>query len=224
MIEENALTFEVNVIPLASVGELVPPPHYNFRHPRRTESSENTNIVEQTQEKLSTTKRDKQRKQRKSQSQKITTKTATEATSDKSNRPSRRSKKTSRRIPLRPPTSQLNNSSHNIDLSKGATSDSSIDDNSDNQNNGYNAEADNDPTMDNSDAAPAEHVQLKSNTPEYRQRRRQATEIARFHTYGAKKRDRILREYGPKQLGVPDDDDNLDYSKPRSAIDLHRIK
>ncbi len=44
MLEENAFTFEVNVIPFANVGELVPPPHYNFRHPRRMENSENTNI------------------------------------------------------------------------------------------------------------------------------------------------------------------------------------
>ena len=63
-----------------------------------------------------------------------------------------------------------------------------------------------------------------TNTAKYRLRRRRSTEIARFHTYGTKKKDRILKEYGPTQLGVPEDDNNIDYALPRSAVDQQGVK
>ena len=45
-----------------------------------------------------------------------------------------------------------------------------------------------------------------------------------FHSLSTKKKARILRAYGPKQLIPPEDDDTVNINLLQSAVDLAGIK
>jgi hypothetical protein len=48
--------------------------------------------------------------------------------------------------------------------------------------------------------------------------------MANFHNFSTRKKNKLLKAYGPKQLMDPDDDMSIDYAQPLNATDQAGIK
>ena len=192
----------------------------NLRHPRRAEQN-----IDNTKQQPSKESAVQQRKRSKGSKVKKVVSNKSQKTTDSAVQPPSRSKG-NKRTPLRKEkTTNVNPLPHRIEILEILDVDSSSVQDSDNKNTGYIAGDDRnmqaEPPSDNDIIIP-NHI--RSNTAEYRSRRKRATDLARFHTFSAKKQNKILRAYGPRQLPLEGEEDNDLPIGPVIAVDINGAK